>query len=237
MSKRAVILAGGMGRRLAPYTTVLPKPLMPLGDYPILEVIIRQLARQGFGHITLAVNHQAQILQAFFGDGSRWGLTIDYSLESVPLSTMGPLCLIADLPDNFLVMNGDVLTDLDMGAFLDQHAERGSLFTISAHARENLVDYGVLETDSAGQLSGFQEKPRVNFLVSMGIYALRRDVLRFIPCGERFGFDQLMHRLIAESQPVDVRPWPGYWLDIGRPDDYLRAIDEFAAMRSTLLPD
>src|SRR5258705_6022733 len=147
MSKRAVILAGGTGTRLRPYTVVLPKALMPIGDYPILEVIVRQLAAQGFTRITLAVNHQANIMQAFFGDGSKWGMQIDYSLETKPMSTIAPVCLIPDLPENFLLMNGDVLTDLDLGGFLQRHATAGRLFTIAAARRLQLIDYGVLPVD------------------------------------------------------------------------------------------
>ena len=158
MSKRAVILVGGKGTRLKPYTVVLPKALMPIGDFPILEVIIRQLAGYGFGHITLAVNHQAELIEAFFSDGSKWGVKIDYSLEDQPLSTMGPLKLIKDLPENFLVMNGDVLTDLDFAEFHDLHVKSGSIFTISSYVRDHKVDYGVLETDGSGNLSGFNEK-------------------------------------------------------------------------------
>src|SRR5690606_5708910 len=146
MSKRAVILAGGRGTRLKPYTVVLPKPLMPIGDYPILEVVVRQLTRCGFDHITLAVNHQAELIKAFFGDGHRWGLNIDYSLEDQPLATMGPLKLISDLPQDFLVMNGDILTDMDFGKFHDEHVNQGNLFTISSYRREHGIDYGVLES-------------------------------------------------------------------------------------------
>src|SRR4051794_13902280 len=113
MSRRAVILAGGKGTRLRPYTVVLPKPLMPIGEYPILEVIIRQLAMQGFERITLLVNHQAELIRAFFGDGEKWDVQIDYSIESEPLSTIAPLGLVKDLPQNFLLMNGDILTDLN----------------------------------------------------------------------------------------------------------------------------
>src|ERR1017187_5569815 len=132
MSKRAVILAGGKGSRLRPYTVVLPKPLMPIGDYPILEVILRQLASQGFDRVTLAVNHQAEIVRAFCGNGSRWGISIDYSLETAPLSTIAPLRLISDLPENFLLMNGDVLTDLRMGRLYEQHVGQKREFTIAA---------------------------------------------------------------------------------------------------------
>src|SRR5690606_16873713 len=141
----------------------LPKPLVPIVDRPILEIILDQLAGCGFDHITLAVNHQAQLLQAFFGDGSRWGVKVDYSLEPQRLGTMGPLRLIADLPADFLVMNGDVLTDLDYGAFLARHVDEQRLFTIAASAREQKVDYGVLEA-SGGRLTAFREKPSLSHL-------------------------------------------------------------------------
>lgn len=234
MSRRAVILAGGRGTRLKPYTVVLPKPLMPIGEYPILEVIVRQLISAGFEHITLAVNHQAEIIKAFFGDGDRWGVQIDYSLEGSPLGTMGPLKLIDDLPDNFLVMNGDILTDLDYAAFHDDHVRSAQVFTISAMRRQQQIDYGVLETDT-GRLTGFREKPGVPFQVSMGIYMVSSLVLQRIPSGRPFGFDNLMLDLLGANVPVAVCDFDGYWLDIGRPDDYARAIEEFDSMKSRFL--
>jgi NDP-sugar pyrophosphorylase family protein len=233
--RRAVILAGGLGSRLHPYTIVLPKPLMPIGDYPILEVIVRQLVQQGFGHITLAVNHHANLIQAFFGNGSQWGVKIDYSLESQPLGTIAPLALIPDLPEHFLLMNGDVLTDLQFGAFLDRHASGTNLFTISAARRSEVTEYGVLHPDDAGFLKGFQEKPVKSYLVSMGVYGASRKVLLGVPAGQKYGFDNLMHDMLARGQPVKVDVYDGYWLDIGRPDDYARAIDEFATGRERFL--
>lgn len=235
MSRRAVILAGGRGTRLRPYTVVLPKPLMPIGEYPILEVIVRQLISAGFDHITMAVNHQAEIIKAFFQNGERWGVRIDYSLEIEPLGTMGPLKLITDLPNNFLVMNGDILSDLDYAHFHDEHVSRGEMFTISSMRREHQIDYGVLETDDEGKLVAFREKPRADYLVSMGIYMLSAGVLEHIPGDRAYGFDNLMLDLLAASQPARVRPFDGYWLDIGRPDDYARAIDEFEAMKGRFL--
>lgn len=236
-TKRAVILAGGRGTRLRPYTVVLPKPLMPIGDCPILEVIIRQLAHAGFGRITLAVNHQAELIKAFFGDGSKWNIGIDYSLEQSPLGTMGPLKLIHDLPENFLVMNGDILTDLDFGAFHDTHVAERRMFTISSHARQQMVDYGVLEISPAKILVGFHEKPKTEYQVSMGVYMLSRDVLTHIPEGRAYGFDTLMIDLIETGKRVDAQAFSGYWLDIGRPDDYMQAIDQFESMRSRFLHD
>jgi len=235
MSRRAVILAGGRGTRLRPYTVVLPKPLMPIGEYPILEVIVRQLINAGFDHITMAVNHQAEIIKAFFKNGERWGVRIDYSLEEHPLGTMGPLKLISDLPENFLVMNGDILSDLDYANFFDEHVRQKELFTISSMKREHRIDYGVLEANEEGKLIAFREKPQTTYLVSMGVYMLSSRVLERIPSGRAFGFDTLMLDLLDASQPAHVRPFNGYWLDIGRPEDYERAIDEFEAMKGRFL--
>ena len=229
MSRRAVILAGGVGSRLRPYTTVLPKPLMPIGESSILEVIVRQLAHSEFDRITLAVNHQADIIRALFGDGSQWGLAIDYSLEPKPLSTIAPLLLIDDLPETFLLMNGDVLTDLDYGAFLLSHQADEASFSISASRRSQLIDFGVLHASAEGQLEAFEEKPESHYLVSMGVYAVSRDVLHHVPPDTKFGFDDLMWALLEADEPVSVREHPGYWLDIGRPDDYHQAIEDFEA--------
>lgn len=234
--KRAIILAGGMGTRLKPYTVVLPKPLMPIGDFPILEVIIRQLTHHGFNRITLTVNHQADIIKAFCGDGSKWGITIDYSLEDKPLSTMGPLTLIKDLPENFLVMNGDILSDINYGSFYDEHVKAGDLFTISSHVRETVNLYGILDKDESGYLSGFREKPVTTFEVSMGVYMLNKRVLDFIPYDQPYGFDKLMLDLLACKEKVRVKPFKGYWLDIGRPDDYIQAIEEFEEKKKLFFP-
>lgn len=235
MCKRAVVLAGGKGKRLRPYTVVLPKPLMPIGEYPILEVIIRQLVFFGFDHITLAVNHQADIIRAFFQDGEKWGTHIDYSLETAPLSTIAPLKLLSDLPDNFLLMNGDVLTDLDLSDFFSKHVSEQRLFTISASRREHVIDYGVLDTDHTGRLSGFREKPAHEYLVSMGIYGVNRGVLDLVPDSLKFGFDDLMSSMLTANLPVHVEPYSGEWLDIGRPDDYLNAIETFEQKKKQLL--
>jgi NDP-sugar pyrophosphorylase family protein len=235
MSNRAVILAGGKGTRLRPYTIVLPKPLMPVGDYSILEVIIRQLAHFGVNNITLAVNHQAELLRSYFGDGSRWNVKIEHSLEQTSLGTMGPLRLIPDLPENFLVMNGDVLSDLDFKRLFHDHVASGALFTISSKIREQAVDYGVLDVNGKRELAGFNEKPKLTYEVSMGVYVVNRRVLDFIPAGTPYGFDRLMLDLLAAGEKVNVRRHDGYWLDIGRPDDYMQAIEEFSDMKARLL--
>ena len=232
--RTAVVLAGGLGSRLRPYTVVLPKPLMPVGDMPILEVIIRQLARHGISRIILAVNYQAEILRAFFASGEKFGVEITYSLETKPLGTMGPLRLMPSLPENFIVMNGDVLCDLDFGSFFDRHEREQRLFTIAASQREQLIDYGVLGCDQSGRLTEFSEKPKSAYLVSMGVYCVSRSVLQWIPKDQAFGFDQLMLKLIAATQPVQTETHRGYWLDIGRPDDYQRAVDDWPRLRTSL---
>lgn len=235
MSKRAVILAGGKGTRLQPYTIVLPKPLMPIGEYPILELVIRQLVSHGFDHITMAVNHQAELIKAFFGDGSKWKVKIDYSLEDQPLGTMGPLRLINNLPSNFLVMNGDILTDLDYGKFYDTHLSKKQIFTISSYNRENRIDYGVLESNEDGILVEFKEKPVSYYEVSMGIYMASREILNFIPEVGAYGFDILMRDLLQAGKKVSVDRYNGYWLDIGRPADYIQAIEEFSSKKKLFI--
>jgi NDP-sugar pyrophosphorylase family protein len=207
---------------------------MPIGEMPVLEVIVRQLARHGVSRIILAVNHQADLLRAYFGGGERHGIDITYSLETKPLGTMGPLRLLHDLPDNFIVMNGDVVCDLDFGAFVERHESEQRLFTIAAARREQMIDYGVLMCDDVGHLIGFSEKPRSTYLVSMGVYCVSRKVLDAIPVDQAFGFDQLMLNLIAAGRPVTVEPHNGYWLDIGRPDDYYQAVEDWPRIKVSL---
>ena len=235
MSKRAVILAGGVGSRLRPYTVVLPKPLMPIGNYPILEVVIRQLVYYGFDHITLAVNHQAEIIKSYFNSGEKWGVTVDYSLAKSPLGTMGPLKLIKDLPDNFLVMNGDVLCDLDFGKFHEGHMRNNNIFTICSSLRMQRSEFGVLKINDKRRLYGFQEKPVVSYEVSMGIYMLSKDVLQYIPDNQGYGFDDLMLAFLNDNKSVRVDQHEGFWLDIGRPDDYMQAIDIFEEKQDIFL--
>ena len=230
----AVLLAGGQGSRLRPYTIALPKPLMPVGEMPILEVIIKQLALHGINQHILAVNHQAELMRAYFGNGDRLGVDISYSLETRPLGTMGPLRLLASLPQHFIVMNGDVLCDLDFGGFLDRHIRADHLFTVAASEREQPIDYGVLECDEESRLVRFFEKPRSKHLVSMGVYCASRRILEWIPQDQAFGFDQLMLKLIAAGEPVNVERHRGYWLDIGRPDDYHAAVEDWPQIRKRL---
>jgi NDP-sugar pyrophosphorylase family protein len=232
---RAVILAGGKGTRLRPYTTLIPKPLVPLGGrYSVLEIVLMQLAKAGFTRITLAVNHLSQLVMAYFGDGSRWGLRLDYSLEDRPLSTIGPLTLIDDLPDDVLVMNGDVLCDLDYRAFLEAHVARGSDISVAVYRRDVTVDFGVLRYNAARELEHFEEKPSIAFDVSMGVYCLNRRVVAALERGRAYGFDDLMLDSLRTGRRVQVTPFEGYWLDIGRPDDYEYANEHFEELAARL---
>ena len=232
--RRAIILAGGKGSRLRPYTVVLPKPLMPIGEYPILELVVKQLIKNDFSHITMCVNHQAELIKTYFGNGERWGIKIDYSHEIEPKGTMGPLKNILDLPDNFLVMNGDILTNLNFEKFYIDHVNSNQMFTISSFKRKHKIDYGVLDCDLDNFLNGFIEKPIYDFNVSMGIYMVNKQILEFIP-NKFFGFDSLMKKLLEIGKKVKVVEFNDYWLDIGRPDDYMKAIEDFDSMKNIFL--
>jgi Nucleoside-diphosphate-sugar pyrophosphorylase involved in lipopolysaccharide biosynthesis/translation initiation factor 2B, gamma/epsilon subunits (eIF-2Bgamma/eIF-2Bepsilon) len=218
---RAIILAGGKGTRLKPYTTTIPKPLVPIGnEIPILEVVIRQLSSFGFSHITIAVNHMANFIMAFFGDGAKWNIKIDYSIEDKPLSTIGPLTLVSDLPNDFLVMNGDILCDINYKDFYDFHISQNNDVTVSSYKRTAKIDFGVLKYDSEHRITEFQEKPVYNFDVSMGIYCIKRTVIGRLSKGQPYGFDNLMLDGIKNKSKIGIKPFSGFWLDIGRPEDY-----------------
>ena len=237
---RAIILAGGKGRRLEPYTVSFPKPLVPVADMPILEIVVRQLRAAGFTHLTLAVGHLAELLMAYFGDGSKWGLTIDYSREEKPLGTVAPLKLIDGLPERFLVMNGDVLTTLDYRGLINQHEASGADLTIACHKVEAKIDLGVIETGGgdAGerQVTGYREKPSLPYEVSMGVYIFNRGVLDTFDADLYMDLPSLVHRLIEGDGRVEVYRGEHTWLDIGRPDDYGKATEQFEALRDKFLP-
>lgn len=233
---KAIVLAGGRGTRLAPYRLMFPKPLLPIVDMPILEIVIRQLKRFGFDDITLAVGHLGKLLMAYFDDGSRFGVHITYSIEEHPLGTAGTLALIDDLDTPFLVMNGDVLTNLDMGALYRYHQEQQASTTIAMHKRSVKIDLGVIQTDGDHRISGYNEKPIYQYHVSMGIYIFEPRVMTYIPSGIHMNFPDLVLRLIAAKEKVMGFHYEGYWLDIGRPDDYAQANEEFDRLRHLFLP-
>ena len=232
---RAVILAGGKGTRLAPYTSVFPKPLVPIGDMPILQVVIHQLRHYGFTHITLTVGHLATLLQAFFQDGSQYGVRIDYVIEDEPLGTAGPLVFVPDLKEAFLVMNGDVLTTLNYTELVQYHKRMGAVATVAMHRRQVKIDLGVIQLDGDNRVKGYIEKPVYDYDVSMGIYVFSPRVLSYIPSGKYFDFPDLVHRLLESGETIIGYPYEGYWLDIGRPDDYEQAVRDFEKMRSRFL--
>jgi NDP-sugar pyrophosphorylase family protein len=232
---RAIVLAGGKGTRLRPYTTVFPKPLVPVGDYPILEIIVRQLARQGFTRITLSTGHLAELIEAYFGDGERWGITIDYYREYTPLSTAGALGRIDRPGEDFLVMNGDILAALDYGALLREHTASGAMGTVALTQRTAEVDFGVAEVGPDGDLTGWREKPSFQFSVCMGAYALSPRAIDLIEPDEALGMPDLLLRIQSGGGRVHCHTSDCYWLDIGRVDDYDRAQEEFEHMREELL--
>jgi NDP-sugar pyrophosphorylase family protein len=227
---RAVILAGGKGVRLRPFTVNFPKPLMPLGDSPILEVLIKRLVAFGIADITLTVGHLAELIKAYFHTHNRLTtqVRLRYVEESEPTGTAGSLASVPNLDDTFLVMNGDLLTDLDFDVLVSFHRREGAALTIAAHRRHVKVDFGVLESDNNYRVIGYNEKPELSYDVSMGIYVYEPRVLKFIAPGTYLDFPDLVLRLIAAEEKVCAMPSDCLWLDIGRPDDYARAQEIYA---------
>lgn len=233
---RAVILAGGKGTRLRPFTTSFPKPLLPVGEMPILEIVMHQLRGAGVNHVTVAVGHLAALIMSYFGDGSNFGLDIDYSIEPEPLGTAGPLRLVRDLSEPFLVLNGDLLTDLDFVAMVDFHRAKAALATVGVYRRKVQIDLGVVELSEESAILRYIEKPTHEFLVSMGVYVFDPEVLRDIPELGRFDLPDLVAALVQRGPTVLGYQHAGYWLDIGRPDDYQRAQDDYEIMVERLIP-
>jgi NDP-mannose synthase len=234
---KALVLAGGKGTRLAPYTKILPKPLMPIGDMPILEILLRQMKRAGIDEVVLTVGHLAGLLQAFFQDGSQLGLSVSYSFEDRPLGTAGPLSLVGGLDDTFMVANGDVLTTLDLRALVDYHLQQGAAATIATHVRRVNIDLGVIQFDDGNRLVGYIEKPTYEFQVSMGIYVFEPRVLEYIEYKTYLDFPDLVLRLIKAGELVVGYPFTGYWQDLGRQDDYEQAVQDFESLRGEILGD
>ena len=232
---RVIILAGGKGTRLKPYTTVFPKPLMPIGEMPILEVVLRQLKSFGFKKITLSVNHLADLLQAFFGDGGKLGLDITYCLEDKPLGTAGSISLVKDLSENFLVMNGDLLTTIDYGQMMRNHINSGAIATVGVFPRDVRIDFGVVELDADGEIMGYREKPKLEYMVSMGVNAFHKSVLQFIPHNEYLDMPNLIMKLKDDKKKVMSFRSKCEWLDIGRSEDYERAIERFESAKDRYL--
>ncbi len=239
---KAVILAGGRGTRLAPYTSILPKPLMPIGDRAILELVVDQLEHCGIIDITFCVGHLAHLIQTVFENRATGSAEITYVHEREPLGTAGPLQLVSGLDDTFLVMNGDLLSDIEYHDLVAFHRQQGNMLTIATHRRLTTLDYGVLQVDTDGRIRGFAEKPEILSTVSMGIYILEPDALAYVPTGSHFDFPDLVNALFEHDHPVGAYAHDGLWFDIGRREDYEHAAsiwltheqsrDELAQMRS-----
>lgn len=232
---KAVVLAGGKGTRLAPYTKILPKPLMPISDMPILEVLIHQMKRFGIEEIILTVGHLSELLRSFFQDGSRFGVQISYSSEENPLGTAGPLALVDGLNGTFLVTNGDVLTTLNFSALIDFHRNQDAIATIAMHRRSIQVDLGVIECNGSYEIENYVEKPTLEYSASMGIYVFEQRVLEYIPHGSYMDFPDLVLQLLENREKVVGFPFDGYWQDLGRQDDYEKATADFESMKEQFL--
>jgi len=227
----AVILAGGKGSRLMPHTAEVPKPMVPVGGRPIIEILLSRFRKAGVTKVHLAVNHLAEQIEAHLRDGSKLGLEIVYSKEDQPLSTVGPIRLMRDLPDSFIVANGDVLTDLSVKELFDFHREHGAELTVATCHRHDRIDYGVLDTDDNNTVTGFIEKPSYSFRVSMGIYVFSKSILDVVPQGKPFGFDELVLEMLRQKRRVMSFPYTGYWRDIGRPEDYAQVQEDIVEIK------
>jgi NDP-mannose synthase len=225
---KAVIMAGGRGTRLAPFTKVLPKPLIPLGDHPILEIIICQLRQAGIIDVVLAVNYMADLFRAYFQNGERLRVNITYSLEEEPLGTAGALTLIEGLDQPFIVMNADLATDLDFADLYDFHVRNDAAITMALYPREVKIDFGVIELDEQAHVLGIREKPSYDFLINMGIYVVNPEMLKYLPYGRPADFPTLVDWARADGQTVLGYVFRGTWMDLGRVEDFDKASETYA---------
>ena len=229
---RAVILAGGKGTRLKPYTSSIPKPLVPLGGKTsIIEVIIKQLSKNGFQHITLAVNHLSHLIKNSLGDGKKFGIKIDYSSEDKVLGTVGPLTNIGNLPEDFLVMNGDILTNLNYASLLKLHKRKKNYITLATCERKSFIDFGTLESKK-NKIIKFIEKPTLKFNVSMGVYCVNLKSIKELKKNKFLNFDTFVKKNIKKK--IFSYNHKGFWLDIGRIEDYEYADKNFSKIKKKL---
>ncbi|MBI3956521.1 MAG: NTP transferase domain-containing protein [Candidatus Kerfeldbacteria bacterium] len=233
---QVVILAGGKGTRLKPFTTNFPKPLVPIANQPILEIILRQLKHAGCTEIILAVNHLAELIESYFGNGEKIGVQLTYSKETQELGTAGPLGLIPNLQEDFLVMNGDTLTTLQYKDLFRFHSDQKNDATIATYQKEVHIDLGVLHT-AEGLLEEYKEKPTMSFTVSMGVNVLNRKLLGYLPKGKRMDMPDLLLTAKRAGERIGCYFGSYYWLDIGRTEDYETAIEIFTKRQKEFLPD
>ena len=224
---QAVILAGGKGTRLYPYTVAMPKPLVPVGDLPILEIVIRRLKQYKVKEIIVSTGHLAELIEAYFKDGKKWGVRIRYAREDRPLGTAGAIKNISCLDDNFILMNGDVLTDINYHKLFNFHLKHKGIATLSIIRRDIFVDFGVIKTDSNFELLDYIEKPRHFNYVSMGIYVLSKNCKNYISRGEHIDIPDLILRMKSKGEKTFCYEPGCYWLDIGRIEDFQKAQEKF----------
>jgi NDP-sugar pyrophosphorylase family protein len=236
---KAIIMAGGKGARLMPYTALLPKPLMPIGDMPILELLLRQLKQYGVTEVILAVNHLAHLIASFFGEGEKLGIKITYSVEDRPLGTAGAIAAnLEDLSDDFIVSNGDLLTTLNFRAMIAAHLNAGASATLAAHRRTIQVEFGALTIEKDDSISEVREKPTMHFDAGMGMYVLQREAVRpFFQPDTYLDMPDLVRSLISRGDRVQAYMEDCTWIDIGRPEDYGAAQEQFVANRAFFLPE
>lgn len=230
---KAVVLAGGKGTRLLPYTTIIPKPLMPVGEKSILEVLLRQLEHYGVTDVTISLGHLGHLVQAVLGNGDKFAAKIDYSVEDEPLGTSGPLSLIPDLNDTFLVLNGDILTNIDLHRMIEFHRSNDSVATIATHRRSIDINYGVIHSSDC-RLVNYSEKPTLDYEVSMGIYVLEPSVLKYISPSSYLDFPDLVQILMANGESVFTFPFDGIWYDLGRVEDFQRVQAQLEEMKEAI---
>ena len=224
---RAVILAGGKGTRLRPLTAVFPKPLVPLGNRAVIEILLQRLAQAGYVDVTISTGYLAELIRAVCSDGSRFGLKIGYVGEDEPLGTAGPLSLLRDLTDPMIVMNGDLLTTLNLAAMIRYHREQQADLTVGVFPREVRIDFGVVESGADGEFQGFREKPTLHFDVSMGVNVIGAGALQQVITGQRLDMPDLVLKVHESGGKVACFRQACRWLDIGRLDDYTLAQEEF----------
>jgi len=231
---QAVILAGGNGVRLYPYTSVIPKPLLPLDDMPIIEIIVKQLVHQGFTRISIASGYLGELIRTYLGNGSKYGVQIDYSVESKPLGTIAPLTLFDNLEPTILVINADLLTTLNFKTLLEYHREKQAAATVSMTSKSIQSDYGVIETNGDDFLEKIREKPEFKMYVNMGIYVIESRIFDYLPKNKPQNFPEFINFLIENGEKVAGYRFNGYWLDIGQHCDYDKAVSEFKQYRKEL---
>ncbi len=231
---QAIIMAGGKGVRLQPYTSIIPKPLLPVGEMPIIEILVKQLSFLGFTKVSIATGYLGELIQSYLGKGEKYGIEIEYSFEKRPLGTVAPLKLIPNLKENVLVMNADILTDLNYKTLMNFHIEENAAITLSVYKKRERIDYGVIDTDENSRLTAFREKPYSEVNINMGIYIINRQVLDYLPENQQVDFPDLINHLISKNKKVLGYDFKGYWQDIGQHLDYERVQEEFQKIRGGL---